>query len=286
MLAEVADDRGDLAGVLLQVCPGLEHADRELEALERGVRAKRGPPHPRPDVLETRAVDPRERAEVEHERRGPPARALGPRRGTGPPVAEVARRRVRVERAERAGALGVARASLQGCWVGGDAPELAGRPRGGGELAQDRRLHAGLLGAGVGPAGPQRALERGEADRVHRGDAVVRRRDRRRHRGELLGEAKSFGDGLPLTAQPRRHAERRAQVEVAGDVGECVDVVAVAGEVGGHVISFGSAPTRAENTAGTPGHADASSFAGMVLVSRMSMPRLIASSMKRARTLL
>jgi hypothetical protein len=106
-----------------------------------------GPAHAGPDGLEARAVDPRERAEVEHERRGPPAGALGPRRGSGPPVAEVAGRRVGVERAERAAALGVARAGRERGRVGVDAPELAAS-RGGGELAQRGGLHAGLLVAG------------------------------------------------------------------------------------------------------------------------------------------
>src|SRR5262249_54973744 len=89
---------------------------------------------------------------------------------------------------------------------------------------------------------------------------------------------------------PRAHVERarvggRAQVEVTGQVGERGDVVAVAVELDGHhATSFGSSPTRAFHTAGTPGHAEALSFDGMVLSSSRSMPRLSASSKKRART--
>jgi hypothetical protein len=125
---------------------------------------------------------------VEHERRLPAAAALGARRGTGPAVAEVAGRRVGVERAGEAAVVGVAGAALEGGRVGGDAPQLAALAAGGDELAQHGALDGRLVVADAGPLLPQPRGERGDAGHASGAGPVDRAAQLRELGGQRLRE--------------------------------------------------------------------------------------------------
>src|SRR5690606_19538033 len=118
--------------------------------------------------------------------------------------------------------------------------------------------------------------ERVEAGLVGRGEAVPDDAQGREGGLEVLREAEDLGDRLPLEPIPGMDVHRRAEVEVADEVGEVPDAAAVAVQVRRHATSFGKVPTSLEKTSSTPGHAEASSFGGIVDASSRSMPTFFA----------